>query len=322
MRRREFITLIGAASWPLVARAQQPAHDIPRIGFLALPNAGVEEIRQGLGELGYIEGQNISFDIIPLEERIDRLADLAGGLVRRKVAVILTYGPQSTQAARDATNTIPIIMARMDDADAHGFVANYSRPDGNITGLSFQTGELSTKWIELLKEALPRGTRIAALWDATGTANQLHTIKQAAQALQVDLNVVDWHSPEDFGVAFSAIEKAEAKGVVILASPLLSAQMPRLAELALAHKIAATYIYRAFAEVGGLISYGPLDSDPSFSRRRAAYFVDKLLKGAKVADLPIEQPTKFYLALNLKTAKTLGLTLPQSLLVAADDVIE
>jgi putative ABC transport system substrate-binding protein len=304
VKRREFIKLMAGAAtpWPLTVRAQQPARDIPRVGFLALPNAGVEEVRQGLAELGYIEGQNISFDIIPLEERIDRLTEFARGLVRRKVAVILTYGPQSTQAAREVTTTIPIVMARMDDADAHGFVANYSRPDANITGLSFQTGELSTKWIELLKEALPRGTRIAALWDATGTANQLRTIQEAARALQVDLHVVNWHSTEDFAVAFAAIEKAEAKGVVILASPLLSAQMPRLAELALAHGIAATYIYRAFAEVGGLISYGPLDSDPSFSRRRAAYFVDKLLKGAKVADLPIEQPTKFYLALNLKTA--------------------
>jgi ABC-type uncharacterized transport system substrate-binding protein len=304
MRRREFLTLIGgsaAATSPVRARAQQAMPDIPRVGFLALPHAGVEEVRQGLRELGYIEGQNITLDIVPLDERIDRLTDLARGLVSQK----------STQAAHDVTNTIPIVMARMDDADAYGFVANYSRPDGNITGLSFQTGELSSKWIELLKEALPQGTRIAALWDATGTGNQRHTIKEAARALKVDFHVVEWHSPEDFAVAFRAIEKAEAKGVVILASPLLSAQMSRLAELALAHGIAATYIYRDFAQAGGLISYGPLDSDPRFSRRRAAYFVDKLLKGAKVADLPIEQPTKFYLALNLKTAKTLGLSVPR-----------
>jgi putative ABC transport system substrate-binding protein len=213
-------------------------------------------------------------------------------------------------------------MARMDDADVQGFVTNYSRPGGNITGLSFPTGELSTKWIELLKESLPSGARIAALWDATGTGNQLRTIEQAAQSVKVDLHTVEWRSPEEFAVAFGAMQKVGVKGVVILASPLFSAQMIRLSELAAAHRIAATYIYRAFVEAGGLISYGPLDSDPSFSRRRAAYFVDKLLKGAKVADLPVEQPTRFYLAINLKTAKALGLEVPPTLLARADEVIE
>jgi putative tryptophan/tyrosine transport system substrate-binding protein len=322
MKRREFITLLGAVVWPLAARAQQPATNGPRIGFLALPNVGVEEIRQALRELGYIEGQNIAFEIFSMESGPDRLPDLAAELMRRKVAVIVTYGPQSTQAAQHATRKIPIVMARMDDADAQGFVTNYSRPGGNITGLSFQTGELSTKWIELLKESLPSGARIAALWDATGTGNQLRTIEQAAQSVKVDLHTVEWRSPEEFAVAFGAMQKAGVKGVVILASPLFSAQMIRLSELAAAHRIAATYIYRAFVEAGGLISYGPLDSDPSFNRRRAAYFVDKLLKGAKVADLPVEQPTRFYLAINLKTAKALGLEIPPTLLARADEVIE
>jgi putative tryptophan/tyrosine transport system substrate-binding protein len=213
-------------------------------------------------------------------------------------------------------------MARMDDADAQGFVRNYSRPEGNITGLSFQTGELSTKKLEQLKEALPQGARIAVLWDATSTANQLRTIESAGRSLKVDLHTVEVRGPEEFAAAFAAMREAGAKGVVILASPLFTVQMTQLAELATAHRMAATYTYRAFVDAGGLMSYGPLDSDPSFTRRRAAYFVDKLLKGAKVAELPIEQPTKFFLAINLRTAKTLSLDIPPSLLARADEVIE
>jgi ABC-type uncharacterized transport system substrate-binding protein len=325
MKRREFITLLGGAAtsaWPLAARAQQATPDIPRVGFLALPNSGMEEIRQGLRELGYIEGQNIAFEVLSVQGRLERLHELGVELVRHNVAVIVTDGPQSTQAARDATSTIPIVMARMDDADAQGFITNYSRPGGNVTGLSFQTGELSTKWLQLLREALPPGALIAALWDGTGTANQLRTIEQAARSVKVDLHTVEWRSPDDFAVAFAAIQNAGAKGVVILGSPVFSAQLIRLADLARTQRIAATYTYRAFVEAGGLISYGPLESDPSFSRRRAAYFVDKLLKGAKVAELPVEQPAKFYLAINLKTAKALGLEIPQTLLATADEVIE
>lgn len=323
MKRREFIMLLGSvAACPLTVHAQQAAPNIPRVGFLALPNSGVEEIRRGLRELGYIERQNIAFEVLSVQGRLERLHELGVELVRHNVAVIVTDGPQSTQAAREATSTIPIVMARMDDADAQGFVTNYSRPSGNITGLSFQTGELSTKWLELLKEILPPGARIAALWDATGTANQLRTIQRAARSVKVDLYTVEWRRPEDFEVAFAATQNAGAKGIVIMGSPVLSAQLIRLADLATAHRIAATYVYRAFVEAGGLISYGPLESDPSFSRRRAAYFVDKLLKGAKVAELPVEQPTKFYLAINLKTAKALGLEIPQTLLATADEVIE
>jgi len=325
MRRREFITLLGGAavvSWPLAARAQQATPNIPRVGFLALPNSGAKEIQQGLYQLGYIEGQNIAFEVLSVQGQLERLRELGAELVRHDVAVIVTDGPQSTQAAREATGTIPIVMARMDDADAQGFVTNYSRPSGNITGLSFQTGELSTKWLELLKETLPPDSRIAALWDATGTGNQLRTIEQAARSVKVDLYTVEWRSPEEFEVAFTAVQNDEAKGVVILGSPVFSAQLTRLADLATRHRMAATYTYRAFVEAGGLISYGPLESDPSFSRRRAAYFVDKLLKGAKVAELPVEQPTKFYLAINLKTARAVGLAVPTTLLATADEVIE
>jgi putative tryptophan/tyrosine transport system substrate-binding protein len=315
-----------AAAWPLAAHAQHSTPDTPRIGILAVPGSrgveGADGVRQGLRELGYIEGETVALEIVPTAGRLDRLRELAVELARRKVAVIVTFGPQLTQAAREATDTIPIVMARMDDADAHGFVANYSHPEGNITGLSFQTGELSTKWIELLKEALPPGARIAALWDATSTANQRLAIEQAAQSLKVDLHTVEWRSPGELAVAFAAMKEVGVKGAVILASPLFTVQMTQLAEFAAAHRIAATYTYRAFVAAGGLMSYGPLDSDPSFSFKRAAYFVDKLLKGTKVAELPIEQPTKFYLAINLKTAKALGLDIPSALLARADEVIE
>jgi putative ABC transport system substrate-binding protein len=330
MRRRQILSalaiVLAASAFASVAGAQQPRSNIPRIGLLALPGSrgveGVEEVRQGLREFGHIEGENVAFEIVFAEGRVDRLRELASELVHRKVAVIVTFGPQLTQAAREATGAIPIVMARMDDADAQGFVRNYSLPEGNITGLSFQTGELSTKKLEQLKEALPQGARIAVFWDATSTANQLRTIESAGRSLKVDLHTVEVRGPEEFAAAFAAMREAGAKGVVILASPLFTVQMTQLAELAPAHRMAATYTYRAFVDAGGLMSYGPLDSDPSFTRRRAAYFVDKLLKGAKVAELPIEQPTKFFLAINLRTAKTLSLDIPPSLLARADEVIE
>jgi putative tryptophan/tyrosine transport system substrate-binding protein len=327
MRRRQILGVLGAvfaaSAIASVAGAQQPGSKIPRIGLLVPPGGrGVEGVRQGLRELDYIEGENIAIDIPSAEGRLDRLRELATELVDRKVAVIVTFGPQMTQAAREATGTSPIVMGRMDDADARGFVRNYSRPEGNITGLSFQASELSTKWVELLKEVLPQGARIAALWDATNSVNQRRTIEDAARSLKVDLHTVEVRSPGEFAAAFAAMQESAAKGVVILASPLFTAKITQLAELAAAHRLAAIYTYRAFFEAGGLISYGPLDSDPSFTFRRAAYFVDKLLKGAKVADLPIEQPTRFSLAINLKTAGALSLEIPPSLLARADEVIE
>jgi ABC-type uncharacterized transport system substrate-binding protein len=202
MRRREFISVLGGATaWPLAAHAQQPIASIPRVGFLALPKSGVAEIQQGLQQLGYIDGQNIAFEVRSVQGRLERLRELAADLVRHNVAMIVTEGPQSTQAAREASDTIPIVMARMDDADAQGFVTNYARPGGNITGLSFPTGELSTKWLQLLKETLPSGARIATLWDATGTANQLRTIEIAARSVKVDLYRVEWRGSEEFTAA-------------------------------------------------------------------------------------------------------------------------
>jgi putative ABC transport system substrate-binding protein len=250
MRRRQILGALAAVfAAPAVASVagRAAASSIPRIGFLAVPgNRAVEEVQQGLRELGYTEPVNVAFEIVFTEGRLDRLRELASELVHREVAVIVTFGPQTTQAAREATGTIPIVMARMDDADAQGFVRDYSRPEGNITGLSFQTGELSTKWLELLKEVLPQGARIAALWDATSTANQLRTIEEAARSLKIDLHTVEVRGSGEFAEAFAAMQEAGAKGVVILASPQFTVQMTRLAELAGTHRMAATYTYRAF----------------------------------------------------------------------------
>jgi putative tryptophan/tyrosine transport system substrate-binding protein len=282
----------------------------------------VEELRRGLRDHGYVEGQNIAIEFRSGEGGIERLPELAAELVRLKVAVIVAYGPQTIQAAKDATTTIPIVMGRMDDADAHGFVLNYSRPGGNITGLSFQSGELSTKWLELLKDILPHGARIAALWDVAGTSHQVQLIEQAAQTVGVDLNIFQVRGRQNFAPAFSAVKEAGARGLVILASPVMTSEMIPLAKLTFEHGLAASYMYREFAVAGGLISYGPSATDASFSFRRAAYFVDRILRGAKPGELPVEQPTRFYLTVNLKTAKTLNLTVPATMLGRADEVIE
>jgi ABC-type uncharacterized transport system substrate-binding protein len=325
LKRREFITLLsGAAAWPFAARAQQVR--MPRIGVLrpigSAPHESVEELKDGLRELGYVEGQNVILEVRYAEGNLDRLPVLAAELVRLKVAVIVTYGPHGTRAASEATRTIPIVMGRMDDADGYGFVANLARPGGNITGLSFQSAELSTKWLELMKEVLPPGARIAVLWDTGSTTHQRKAIEDAARSVGVDLYSVTLATSEHFVQAFAAARESQAKGLVMLASPLFTTQIPHLAELAFTHGLPAIYMYRAFAEAGGLIGYGPLATDPSFSYRRAAVFVDKLLRGAQAAELPVEQPTKFELVINLKTAKALGLTVPDRLLALADEVIE
>jgi putative ABC transport system substrate-binding protein len=326
MRRRDFIARVGgtAVAWPLVARAQQA--NVPRIGVLRVagpPNQpAVEGLQQGLRDLGRVDGENIAIEFRSGEGGIQRLPALATELVRLKVAVIVAYGPQAIQAAKDATTTIPIVMGRMDDADAHGFVTNYARPGGNITGLSFQSGELSTKWLELLKDILVPGARLAALWDQAGTSHQVQLIEQAARTVGVNLKVLNVRGRADFSKAFAAAKQAAAAGLVILASPVMTYEMVTLAKLALEHALPASYMYRGFAAAGGLLSYGPSETDASFSWHRPAYFVDKILHGAKPGDLPVEQPTRFYLTVNLKTAKALGLAVSPTLVGRADEIIE
>ena len=256
------------------------------------------------------------------EESIDRLAELAAEPVRLSVDVLVVHGPPGVRATREVTSTIPIVMARMDDAVEQGFVVSLSRPGGNITGVSIQNGELSPKWLELLKDALPSLARVAVLWDATGTAHQRRTLEQAAHTLGVHLRVVEVRSADDFDGACAAAHTAQAEGVVILGSPIMTNNTPRLAALAAQQRLPAIYANRRFAEVGGLMAYGPKESDPSWNFQRVAVFVDKILKGAKPADLPVERPMKFELVLNLKTAKALGLTMPSALLFQADEVLQ
>ena len=311
---------LGMLMAPLVTEAQSPGK-VPRVGFLRHlrqadePRFGhLEEFRHGLRELGYVEGQNILLEVRWSEESIERLAELAAELVRLPVDVLVVHGPPGVRAARDATSTIPIVMARMDDAEEHGFVASLARPGGNITGISIQTGELSGKLLELLKDALPSLAQVAVLWDATGTANQRRTLEQAAPALGVHLHIFAVRSPDDFDGAFAAAHTAQAEGVVILGSPLMTYNTPRLAVLAAQQRLPAIYTNRRFAEAGGLMAYGRKESDSSWGWQRAAVFVDKILKGAKPADLPVERPIRFELVLNLKTAQALGLTIPPALL--------
>ena len=217
---------------------------------------------------------------------------------------------------------IPMGMGRMDDADIHGFVASLAHPGGNVTGLSFQTGDLSDKWLELLKDAAPPSARVAILWDAMGTMHQRHTLEATARALGVDPHVLEVHSADEFDGAFTAAQAVQADGLVILASPLVTGNTPRLAALAARSRLPAIYYNRGCAEAGGVMSYGPEESAASWGWRRAAVFVAKLLKGATPADLPIERPTKFELVLHLKTAKALGLTISSSLLLQADEGIQ
>jgi putative ABC transport system substrate-binding protein len=209
----------------------------------------------------------------------------------------------------------------MDDADEQGFVTTLGQPGGNVTGLSFQTGELSGKWLELLKEAMPSASRFAVLWDATGTVHQRRTLERAAHALGVQLRVLEVRSVDDIDGAFAAAQTAQAEGLIILASPLLTDQAARLAALAAQQRLPAIYYNRRFAQAGGLMAYGPQESDPSWGWHRAAYYVDRILKGARPADLPVEQPTKFALVINLQTAQALGLTMPPLLLFQADEVL-
>jgi putative ABC transport system substrate-binding protein len=320
-----FIVLcaLGLVAMSRTAEAQQRAK-MPRIGVLRVdspPQRNYNEFLQGLRALGYVEGQNIALEIRWAEGQLERLPALAAELVRLPVDVIVTHGVYGVRAARDATSTIPIVMAWVGDADGYGFVASLARPGGNITGLSFQSDELSGKWLEILKEALSSLARVAVLWDPTTAVNQLKAIESFGRAVGVQLHVLEVGGPEDFDGAFAAANTARAAGLVMLASIVLSRHSKRLAELATRHQLPAIYYHRRFAEEGGLLAYGPQESDPSWGWQRAAVFVDKILKGAKPADLPVERPRRFELVINLKTAQALGLTLPSHLLALADEAL-
>jgi putative ABC transport system substrate-binding protein len=307
-----------------VVNAQQPAK-IPRIGYLTVSSLSanvtrVEAFRQGLRELGYVEGKNIVIDWRSGEGKLERESELVAEAVRLKVDVIVTSGPTMTRAAKQATTTIPIVMTFDSDPVGSGFIASLARPGGNITGLSALSPELSGKQLELLKEIVPTLARVAVLGSSNEPAkpNTLKEIELAAGALGVQIQFLDVPEPKDIETTFRSATKARADALVVLASAVFSDQRARVASLALSSRLPAIYFRQEFVEAGGLISYGTSFADLS---RRAATYVDKILKGAKPADLPVEQPKKFELIINLKTAKQIGLTIPPNVLARADKVI-
>jgi putative ABC transport system substrate-binding protein len=326
VRRREFITLVGgtAAGWPLAVSAQP--HSPPIIGFLYQVgddtgiNPFVAAFHQGLRENGYIEGRNIIVRERPAE-RADRLLRLAAELVSQQVDVIVASGSQAVQAAKQATTTIPVVMTSSSDPIGTGFVASLAKPGGNITGLSMLTTDVSGKRLQLLKEIVPGLSKIAILWnpDDPPAALSLKETQDLAAALDISSQAVEVRNPDDFNAAFASIASMRPQAIVLLSAPIMSNYAGRLAELALKAMLPTVQNNKVFAKAGGLMSYGPNLSDLF---RRAATYVDKILKGAKPADLPVEQPTKFELVINLKTAKALGLTIPASVLATADEVIE
>ena len=325
MDRRTFIaSMVGAVlSAPLAAAAQ--AGKVYRVGFLwdsptMFPDA-IEAFHRGLRDLGWVEGQNIVVEYRWGEGRHDRLHDLAEELVRLKVDVIVAGGSFYTEAAKRATSTIPIIFVSHADPIGSGHVASLARPGANITGVALMMTETNAKGLELLKEAVPGLSRVAVIWDPATPSHGpgLKAVEVAGRALGFRLQPVAVRSATEFDSAFSAIVRERAGGLLVLSTPIFIAEAKRLAELAITHKLPSMFGPRHHVEAGGLMSYSP---DRAEVFRRGAIYVDKVLKGAKPTDLPVEQPTKFELVINLKTAKALGLTIPQSFLLRADQVIQ
>jgi putative tryptophan/tyrosine transport system substrate-binding protein len=318
--------LLSLLAVPLAAEAQQPGK-VPRIGYLgtsspALEPALLDAFRQGLRELGWVEGQNLVIEYRWAEGIYDRFPALVGELVRAHVDVLVTAGTPGTLAAQQATTTIPIVMAVSGDAVGAGLVASLARPGANITGLTAIVPDLEANRFQLLRELLPQASRVALLVNTRNpyTAVVLKQTQAAAAALQLTLHpVVEVGTLDEFPAAFTTLQTARPDVLVVLADRFLLAERTRIVDFAALHRLPALYPYREFVASGGLMSYAP-----SYAAlfRRAAGFVDKLLKGAKPADLPVEQPVKFELVINLKTARAMGLTMPPTLLFQADEVIK
>jgi putative ABC transport system substrate-binding protein len=323
-----FSILVAAAlhTFAVIIEAQQPTK-VPRIGYLSATSPSVnptriEAFRQGLRELGYVEGKNIAIEWRYAEGKQDRVPALAADLVRLKVEVIVTGGPAITPAVKEATTTIPIVMGYDNDPVGYGFVASLARPGGNITGLANFNPELSGKRLELLKEIIPKLSRVAVLGTSTqpGNAQALREVELAAGAFGVKLQYLDVLEPKDIETAFRAASKGRADAVLmIVTGAVLNSHRRQVADLAVKNRLPAVYGQPQYVEDGGLMCYAPSYTDLF---RRAATYVDKILKGAKPAELPVEQPTKFELVINLKAAKQIGLTIPQSVLYRADKVIK
>jgi putative tryptophan/tyrosine transport system substrate-binding protein len=324
--RRGFMTLLGgaAAGWPLAASAQQSGK-VYRIGFLGSATAAgsakeVESLRSGLREFGYIEGTNIAVEFRWAEGIYDRLPQLVAELIATNVDLLITHGTPGTRVAKQATTTIPIVMAISGDAIATGLVSSLARPEANLTGSTFFLPQLNAKRLELLKEACAHISRVAALSNPDNPISRpiIPAMQTAAASLSVTVEVFRAQSPIEFSPAFDAMVKNRVDSVVVTEDGEFAASFPTIATLALTNKLPSIGA-REYAEAGGLIGYGV---DILALYRRAAYFADRILKGAKPADLPIEQPTKFELIVNLKTAKTLGLAISETFLVRADKVVE
>jgi putative ABC transport system substrate-binding protein len=328
MRRRDFVIAASALlAAPFNAGAQQPAK-IARIGLLALDMAGnprgMEPYRQGLRDLGYVEGRNVIIVSRDAERRIERLPILAAELVALRVDAIVAPAVLAAQAAKQATSVLPIVFAGVADPVADGLVASLPRPGGNVTGLSNLSPELIGKRLELLKQAVPVVRRVAVLWQP-GSGMQgtdMNTLKQAevaARALGVQLQIVEARSPADLDMAFSDMIRDRAEALAVLGTPMFFTERRRLVDAAGRNRLPSMYTSRQFVDAGGLMAYGANLDDLI---RRTAIYVDKILKGARPGDLPVEQPTKFELIINIKTAKALGIAIPKSLLGRADEVVQ
>src|SRR2546430_2506986 len=322
MRRREFMSLFGAAAavWPLAGRAQQPA-TLPTVGALVIGSTDPEQFwrdfRQGLRELGYVEGQNIRFEFRSAQGQANRLPELAAELVHLKVDVIVTWFTPAAVAAKQATREIPIVMAETGDPIGTGLIMSLPRPGGNVTGLAGVTGELAGKSVQLIRDMLPSARRVTALANATDPFSKpfLEQIQLGGEATGTAINPIRISNNEEFESAFAAMERDRPDAIIV--QPSLPSK--RAAELALQHRVPAVSVPRWFVDEGGLMSYSAIYADLF---RKAAVYVDKILKGAQPADLPVEQPTRFQLVINMKTAKALGITVPATLLARADEAIE
>jgi len=325
-RRDTVLSLVALCTAPLVSIAQQPGK-IRRVGFLALRHIGTldsdffGEFSRGMSGLGYMEGRDYVIDWRSADGKVERLADLASGLVQQKVDIIVVAGAQAVSAAQKATSAIPIVMGTAGDPVGSGFVKSLARPGGNITGLSDISSDVSPKLLDLLVGAVPKLSHVTVLVnpDNSSHVTLLKSIRAAAQSAGVTITPVTARNPQEIEAAFAAIGKPNNHALIMAADALFNQQSPQIVELCAKHRVPAISGYWRFVEVGGLMSYGQNFGD---NFRRAAVYVDKIFKGAKPGDLPVEQPTKVEFRVNLRTAKALGLKLPKSFLLAADRVIE
>ena len=326
MKRRDFVTLLGgAAAWPLAARAQQQVTSPRRIGVLLVglspESKEAKQFRLGLRDAGYSEGRDVVIEWRSANGDYDRVPELVADLIRNKMDVIVQDSTIGTDVTKRATSTIPIVMALVLDPIGSGLVGNLAHPDGNVTGLSMMATELYPKRLQLLKEVNPQLTRVAVFWnpDHPFHAKAVEILKAIAPSLSLELSFMGVRTPEQFGPAFSDVSLAKAQALYVVEDPIFFAHRMPLLKLASSARLPTIHETRRFPEAGALMSYGP-DLYDLF--RRAAIYVDRILKGAKPADLPVEQPTKFELVINLQTAKALGLEIPDRLLALSDEVIE